>query len=336
MNPTVLPSSTTPASSSTALLLRAQQLWRSSPGLGVLAVVSLLLIVASILGLLFDPRTNAIIATPAWSKTFKFSVSTLLYSAGLLGMLELLSNNLRARRWATLAASAVGLILSSELVLIVIQAVRAQPMHFNYNTPFDLLLWNIMSISIFLLLMVFIFLMVVIWRNLNTSPLITWSLRLGLLLTLLGLLQGFSMVAPTNLQLAALQANQTVTMQGAHTVGSTSLTPDAGPGLPLLGWSSSHGDLRIGHFIGLHALQLIPLLGLWLSRRRKLAERAKFWLLAIGTLFYGGLMALVTWQALRGQSIIAPDAFTLTVLAALLGAVVLASVAVMATNRPRA
>jgi len=141
------------------------------------------------------------------------------------------------------------------------------------------------------------------------------------------------MTNPTAQQLAQWRTGGTPDMVGAHTVG----LPDGGPGLPILGWSSVGGDLRIPHFIGMHALQALPLLaiglGLLATRFPQLRDAAvRTRLLLAGTFGYAGVVALVTWQALRGQSIAHPDSRTL--LAALGLAAVVALGSIVAVKLP--
>jgi hypothetical protein len=84
--------------------------------------------------------------------------------------------------------------------------------------------------------------------------------------------------------------------------------------VPLTGWSREHGDLRVPHFIGLHGLQALALAAVALRRwRRPEAARARA-ILAI-TASYASLFALLIWQALRGESFVAPDAMTLALIA---------------------
>ncbi|CAM5321835.1 hypothetical protein SALBM135S_07090 [Streptomyces alboniger] len=102
-------------------------------------------------------------------------------------------------------------------------------------------------------------------------------------------------------------------MVGAHSVG----VADGGPAMPLTGWSTTGGDLRIPHFFGMHALQLLPLLVMTLMalapRFARLADaRTRLRLVLVGSATYAAVFALLTWQALRGQPLVRPDAVTLT------------------------
>jgi hypothetical protein len=162
------------------------------------------------------------------------------------------------------------------------------------------------------------------------DPGFAWSLRLGLVIALVGMAIAFLMPQPTPGQRAALSAGAAPTVLGAHSVG----VPDGGPGLPIVGWSVLGGDLRVPHFVGLHALQVLPLLG-WLLLARVPALRAPHRLLLVSTagVAYLGLVGLLTWQALRGQSLIAPDATTLAALAALLGLTLFAAAFVIVHAR---
>jgi hypothetical protein len=199
------------------------------------------------------------------------------------------------------------------------QVVRGTTSHFNIATPLDAAVFSTMGALITVVAV--LNLMLGIWLIFQPmrDPVLAWSIRLGVLLSFVGMLVGYWMTAgPTPAQLAAAQAGQPLMVVGAHSVG----VPDGGPGLPLLGWSTVGGDLRIGHFLGLHAMQVLPLLGFaltrsWAARRWTLRQRTQLVLLAAGT--YGALTVFVTWQALRGQSIVAPD--TLTIGIGILGAV---------------
>ncbi len=329
MNPAT---SSTPSSSALRFIASFRQ---TNLPLTILAAITSGTLIVSILGLIFDPRATAIINTPAWSKLFKFSVSILCMAFALIWLIGI--TNGKTRRSANIAASVIGIILSLEIGMILIQATRARPMHFNYTTPFDSALWIAMTIGIFTMFAAFVVLLIAVWRGLRQQPVIASAIRIGLVVTAVGLLTPMLSAGPNAIQLKAVQAKQVNILLGAHTIGSPSAIPDAEPGLPLIGWNTQHGDIRIGHFIGLHALQLIPLLGIWLSKRKRLNQNRQLALLWTGGLGYFGLMLLTTWQALRGQSIVSPDALTISVAIALASVVVLSSLmtVIPALTRPR-
>jgi hypothetical protein len=131
---------------------------------------------------------------------------------------------------------------------------------------------------------------------------------------------GIFTTVPTAAQLAPNSP-----LSGTHTFG----VAEGGPSLPILGWSTIGGDGRVAHFVGLHALQVLPLIGWWIGRRSRLNMTQRIRLVKLVALGYGAIVALLAWQALRGQSIVAPDALTLRVFAFGSIAVFLASVATL-------
>jgi hypothetical protein len=122
-------------------------------------------------------------------------------------------------------------------------------------------------------------------------------------LTIAGALTGPLMTRPTEAQLARLRAGAPLTIVGAHSVGGM----DGGPGVPVTGWSREHGDLRVPHFLGLHAIQALALVAVAVRRwRRSEAVRVRTVLAAAAS--YASLFLLLLWEALRGRSVVAPDA----------------------------
>jgi hypothetical protein len=220
-----------------------------------------------------------------------------------------------------------------ELVVVVLQVVRGTTSHFNVGTPFDEMLWNTMGMFVIVIWLMNLLAAVLLLIQRLPDRAFAWALQLGLLLTLVGAASGVLMTRPTPTQLAALKADQPVAAIGAHSVG----VEDGGPGLPVTGWSTTGGDMRVAHFVGLHALQALPLVGWLLTRRRarRLGPGQRTALVWTAGLAYLGLMLLLIWQALRGQPLIAPDATTLAALGGLAGATALAVAAIFAHGRRR-
>jgi len=285
--------------------------------LAFMIVVMLLTIVAALVGLLADP--SVITGAPAWLKPLKFAVSISIYSATFIWLLSFVQGHRRITgivAWVTTA----GLLV--EMALIVMQVIRGTTSHFNVSTPFDGAVWSIMGISIVGIWTANLILGIVLLRQRFADPAFGWALRLGIFISFVGMGVAFFMTTPTSAQLTASKAGNGLPISGGHSVG----VADGGPGIPILGWSTVGGDLRAPHFVGLHALQLLPLFG-WLVVRygKKLETGTRKALIGIAGFGYLGLVALLTWQALRGQSIIAPDARTLVAAGALFVAVIAAT-----------
>lgn len=301
--------------------------WHFSPLLTLAGLASLALIPLFILAALVDPRT--ITGAPAWIKPLKFAISVAIFSATFVWLLTFVQGRRRLVRWI---AAITGLALLVEIGLITMQVIRGTTSHFNVTTPFDAAVFSIMGGMITAVSVCTLLLAIWLIRQRMPDRVFAWSLRLGVLLSFVGMMVAILMTTPTAAQLEAAQAGAGMAVAGAHSVG----VADGGPGLPLLGWSTMGGDLRVPHFFGLHALQVLPLIGGLLGlawARRRLSERQRLMLVWIAGLAYLGLIALLTWQALRGQSIMAPDALTLAVFGLLAGATALAASITLLASR---
>ena len=205
----------------------------------------------------------------AWNKPFKFALSIMLYSWSMAWYCYYLpSLNI------TWFNRAVIILLGFELFYISIQAARGQRSHYNMSSPIYLVLFQLMGLAATLVTLYtayigFLFLQ----TNLPTLPSpYLWSIRLGIFLFVVFSFEGALMGA-----------------RMAHTVGG----PDGSSGVPLFKWSKQFGDLRVAHFIGMHALQVLPILTFYCIRNTK-------YVFIISALY--GLLALYTlFQALNGK-----------------------------------
>ena len=291
------------------------QLWAGSPVLTAAGLLMTGVLAASLIGLVVDPRV--ITGAPAWLKPAKFAVSTAIYMLTLAWIFRQLPDSPRTRRivgWMT------AVILVLEVAIIDTQAWRGTTSHFNIGTTLDAVLFTIMGSAIVIQTLSSVAVAVALWRQRFDDRALGWALRFGLVVTIVGASTGGFMTRPTAAQLDESRTTGRMTIAGAHTVGA----PDGGPGLPGTGWSVEHGDVRIPHFVGLHAMQILPLLALVL-RRRRVDDIARVRVMLVATASYAALFALLLWQALRGQSLVQPDGYTLAVF---LGWVILSAIGV--------
>ncbi|MBB6097755.1 hypothetical protein HNR42_001172 [Deinobacterium chartae] len=279
-----------------------RRLYAAEPALTFTGVAMALLLLAALPLLLLDPRVIA--GAPAWLKPVKFLISTSVYGFTLAWLLD----HLEVRQWLKRAVGyGVAAILWLEIGIIVLQVLRGTTSHFNTATPFDSALYSTMGIAITLLWLANLGIAVLLLRQRFSDPAWAWSLRAAVLIGALGMAVGFLMTTPMPGQITSAHAPEIV---GAHSVG----VPDGGAGLPLTGWSTEGGDLRVGHFVGLHALQVLPLVGAWILRRRS-SRQARLGLVLSVSGSYLALTLLLTWQALRAQPLLSPDPLTWTALA---------------------
>jgi hypothetical protein len=289
--------------------------WRSAlslgfaaaPGLTVLGFIMAADLVLCLLGLVVDRRV--ITGAPAWLKPAKFAFSVVAASWSFAFCIA----STRIWRRFTRALDVVfTVVFVLEIALIDMQAARGTSSHFNLSTRFDAIVFAVMGVSIACVWLAMLALTIVLFRQGFASSAWGWSLRLGMVIAFIGTGSGALMTVPNSRQLAEVHATGRLPIAGGHTVGA----PDGGPGLPVTGWSADHGDLRVAHFVGMHGLQVLPLLAWWISRRRRaLDERTQRNLVFAMAASYLAFFGLILWQAFRGQSIAQPDSVSLGCLA---------------------
>ena len=274
---------------------------------GLYAFAVAMAVLTPVLAVLSVVDDRVLLGAPLWFKPLKFAISLSLYAATLSWMLgQLRERTMQRTGWILTIASAV------EMAIIVGQAAVGHRSHYNVDTPLSAALWYTMGATIVVLWFATLAVALRFLREPGRDRVATTAVRLGLAVTLIGLAEGFLMASA-----------------GTHTVGLA----DGGPGLPFLGWSTVGGDLRIAHFIGMHALQGIPLIAAALVATRRLGEATRLGLVRVAAAGWTGLVVLLTWQALRAQALLAPDATTLAALGVLVIGTVAAAAAVLATGR---
>lgn len=195
----------------------------------------------SLAALPFDSRR--ILGLNPWIKPLKFEISGIVFLVTIAVMLlPLAAEWARTKAWV---GWGMGVAMIVEITIIALQSARGVRSHMNYSSYLDGGLFGVMGVFIALNTVLAAWLLWVWCRtDAGLPPALVWGVRLGLLMLVLGSLEGVRIVA-----------------NGGHTVGAA----DGGSGLPFVNWSTGHGDLRVAHFFAIHALQIFPLAGMALA-----------------------------------------------------------------------
>ncbi len=179
------------------------------------------------------------------------------------------------------AVGVMGAAMLVEMGYMTIMAARQQPSHFNLATPFTAAMYTVMGVGAVSLIAGAALFGVAALRDRGAR--LTPALRLGIGW---GCILTFALTLPT-----AGYMSSTGTFVGVAPAGSAVL--------PMTGWSATVGDMRPAHFLALHAMQVLPLAGLWFDKAN-IPPRRMVWV-ALG---YVALTLAVFAQALAGMPLL--------------------------------
>jgi hypothetical protein len=184
----------------------------------------------------FDP--GMLHSASPWFKPIKFAVSfaTFVWTVSLF--LLRLRISARLLHWVRVTMTAS---ITIEMLCLAVQAWRSTTLALA-NGPTDWLIQQMTTAMVSVNTAILIGLLALFClkreRIRIADGAMILAVRLSIIIFLFGNAVGGYMLA-----------------RGSHTVGAS----DGGPGLPFLNWSTIAGDLRIAHFIAIHAIQIVPL-----------------------------------------------------------------------------
>jgi hypothetical protein len=252
---------------------------QSSPILYAIVLIHFITAILTLFGMFIDDRT--IMGINVWIKPLKFLISSGIY---ILTLGYLITLYPFSKRKKNIINNIVAWTLLFETGIIVYQGARGVQSHYNQSSLFDGLLFAAMGILIAInVLIMVLFIIESLRLKLQTPKAIQWAICLAWVIVLFGSWIGGQMIS-----------------QMSHNVG----VEDGGAGIPLLNWSTLGGDLRVAHFFGLHALQIIPLFAFWVTKKRGMHDRNQIILVTIFALLYASWIGFTFYQASQGVALI--------------------------------
>lgn len=251
--------------------LRARQKTLTVYGLFLLA-----LMVPAFVGQFIDPRMVG--GDNVWIKPTKFLFSIAIFALTTAWFFGYVKPERRTAKVMRGTAAVLVIAGSFEILYIVWQAYQGLPSHFNHSTQFHAIMYRLMGVGAVLLV--------------GTTLPIAWEIARR---PIAGLRPDYVASVVIGLVLCFLLGGGLggyMAQQPGHTVGAT------GGHLPLLGWNRSGGDLRIAHFLGIHAQQAIPLITILLT---PLPKTWRWTAVIAGSAIYTLSTLVLFAQAIKGR-----------------------------------
>ncbi len=246
-----------------------------NPLLYQIGMIHFIMAVMLIIPWIFDSRE--VLGTNTWIKPIKFCISIGIYAWTFGWILWDLHGK---QRWIKGLSWVIAVTMVIEISIIIFQASRATRSHFNESSALDGILFGTMGgmIAINTIAIVISFgLFLFSKTKLDKAYLL--ALRLAFVVFLIGNWIGGVMIA-----------------NGGHAIGA----PEDSPGVFFFNWNTLGGDLRIGHFLGLHAIQVIPLISHYVHKNTNLSQTPRYGVAVISSLLYGGVIAWLYMRASNG------------------------------------
>lgn len=206
-----------------------------------------------------------------WIKPGKFFLSVAIQMLTLAWAISLLPEPRRRAKSITIPAAYFVAAGTLELTYITWRAALGEASHFNTGTPLASLLYGLMGMAAIGMMLSTGWIGYRLLRDAQPSALTAatgWGFLLAMAATII-----------VGMTLGGMQS---------HWIGGDQT--DA-TGLPILGWSTTGGDLRPAHFLALHLSQLIPLAA-WLGGGRLAWTAAILGTIAAAGAYVQALMGL--------------------------------------------
>ena len=233
---------------------------------------SLLCVFISIICVILTKTTSTEVhGVNAWFKPFKFAISIGLFAWTMAWYCHYLSNfNITPFNWTVI------ILFGFELAYVTFQASKGQLSHFNFDTTLYSILYLLMGLAVVIVTLFTAYIGFLFFTQSfpNLPSHYIWAIRLGILIFVVFSFEGALMSSQMSHSLGAINDNSNWW---------------------IIGWSKTVGDLRVSHFMGMHALQLLSLLSFYIFKDTKAT--------IIISILYAVLATTTLVQALNGKPI---------------------------------